>query len=351
MSVVKGWCPGAWQPMMSGDGLVVRVRPHLARLSRAQALGLAALAAAQGSGIVELTRRGNVQLRGIVDHGAVIAGLAELDLLDPDPDAEARRNVTVAPDWQPGDATQRLADALTRQLAELPPLPAKFGFVIDAGPVRVLDGVPGDVRIERGEAGLILRAEGQPFGRAVDEATAVDAALALAQWFAAHRGEARRMRAASPPGPWDAEVGPVGPVQGFTEGGVAFGQMPAETLAVAAQAAEGIRVTPWRTLLLEGATARPSGMLPPDNPLLKVDACPGAPLCPQASVETRSLARQAHPKGSLHVSGCAKGCARSAPADVTLVGRDGRFDLVIGGRAGDTPAATGLTPQEALDAL
>ena len=27
---VKGWCPGAHRPMMSGDGLVVRIRPRLA---------------------------------------------------------------------------------------------------------------------------------------------------------------------------------------------------------------------------------------------------------------------------------------------------------------------------------
>ncbi|WP_252979256.1 hypothetical protein [Mameliella alba] len=36
---IKGWCPGAWRPMLSGDGLVVRVRPHLARLDADQARG------------------------------------------------------------------------------------------------------------------------------------------------------------------------------------------------------------------------------------------------------------------------------------------------------------------------
>ncbi|WP_375263604.1 cobalamin biosynthesis protein CobG [Palleronia sp.] len=348
---IKGWCPGAWRPMMSGDGLVVRVRPRLARLTRAQALGLAKLATAEGNGILELTRRGNVQLRGIRDHAAVVAALTALELLDPDAEAEARRNVTVAPDWQSGDATQRIAEALTARLSELPPLPAKFGFVVDAGPVRVLNAIAGDIRLERGETGLLLRAEGQAQGRAVDEVGAVDAALDLARWFAAHRGAARRMRAASPPGPRDAAPGPVGRTRGFVEGGVAFGQLPASTLAEAAHAAEALRVSSWRTLLLEGATARPGGLLPPDDPLLRIDACPGAPLCPQASVETRDLARRLQVTGSLHVSGCEKGCARSAAADVTLVGRNGRFDLVIGGRAGDTPARRGLAPEEVPDAL
>ena len=351
MSAVKGWCPGAWRPMMAGDGLVVRVRPWLARLTRAQALGLAELAASHGSGVLELTRRANVQIRGITDHDALIAALSELGLLDPDPAMEARRNVTVAPGWQEGEATQLIGDALTPRLKELPELPTKFGFLVDAGPSRVLNGVPGDVRIERGTNGLILRAEGQTLGRAVAEKDAVNAALDLARWFAEHRGAARRMRDAIPPGPWDAAPGPVGAVDGWVEGGVAFGQIDAGTLAEAAQAATALRVTPWRTLLLEGATKRPAALLPPENPLLKVDACPGAPLCPQATVETRTLARRLTPTGSLHVSGCAKGCARSTPADVTLVGRDGRFDLVKGGRAGDTPAATGLTPEEVPDAL
>ena len=40
---VKGWCPGALRPMLSGDGLVLRVRPHGGRLSQAQAAGIALL--------------------------------------------------------------------------------------------------------------------------------------------------------------------------------------------------------------------------------------------------------------------------------------------------------------------
>ena len=38
---VYGWCPGALRPMMSGDGLVVRIRAPLGRLtSEASAEGL-----------------------------------------------------------------------------------------------------------------------------------------------------------------------------------------------------------------------------------------------------------------------------------------------------------------------
>jgi len=62
-------------------------------------------------------------------------------------------------------------------------------------------------------------------------------------------------------------------------------------------------------------------------------------------VETRTLARAlaGRVNGDLHVSGCEKGCARPRKADVTLVGRDGGFDLVRGGKPGDVPARRGLT--------
>ena len=63
--LVKGWCPGAHRPMLSGDGLVVRVRPFRAELSAAQALALCDLARTHGNGTLELTSRANLQIRGV----------------------------------------------------------------------------------------------------------------------------------------------------------------------------------------------------------------------------------------------------------------------------------------------
>ena len=83
-----------------------------------------------------------------------------------------------------------------------------------------------------------------------------------------------------------------------------------------------IRVTPWRMLHLENAKPLNAiGFLRFPDPLLDVSACPGAPACAQSTVITRDLARRLAPQvlGSLHVSGCAKGCARRTVADVTLV--------------------------------
>ncbi|MGF1551496.1 MAG: hypothetical protein ACFBWO_03210 [Paracoccaceae bacterium] len=114
-----------------------------------------------------------------------------------------------------------------------------------------------------------------------------------------------------------------------------------------------MRLTPWRALLLEDAreAAPPEGfVVAADDPIRRVEACPGAPACASASVATRPLARALAGRvpGRLHVSGCAKGCAWPRAAGTVLVGREGRFDLVRSGHAWDTPVRHGLSAAEAL---
>jgi precorrin-3B synthase len=367
--IIQGRCPGAHRPMLSGDGLVVRVRPRLARLNRAQILGLCTAAQAFGSGMIDLTNRANLQLRGVAQsaHEPLLQALEALDLLDQDPAIETRRNIIVAPLYQEGDLTARLAMELIGRLGDLPELPPKFGFSIDTGPDRLLAGVSADIRLERGQdGGLILRADGAGTGRKVGEDNAIDHLIDLSCWFAdSISPQARRMekllRGRDLPNHWTGAQ-PVAqgalPYPGQTPLGALigapFGQFPAQALAdvITSGNARAIRVTPWRLILLEGAdaTAVPEFVTDPHDPILTTDACPGAPFCPQAEVETRELARQLAPRitGSLHVSGCAKSCARMAPASVTLVGRNGRFDLVKQGRVGDEPVKRDLTPETLL---
>lgn len=365
---VKGWCPGAWTPMMSGDGLIVRVRPQRAALSAEQAAGLCDLALRYGSGVIDLTNRANLQIRGVAeaDHEPLLQALAGLALLDADPALEKRRNILTAPFWQRGDRTARLARLVTEALPRLPDLPAKVGIAVDTGPAPILVDDPADFRFERSAKGLILRADGCARGRGVTDATAVEALVEMAGWFAEHRTEARRrmaqvLCAASLPKEWvttPPKSRAPRPVPGQMDMGAlvgaAFGQIDAQALldVMAARADRGIRITPWRMLLLEGSEMPENGafVTDPADPMLTTDACAGAPRCPQATVETRALARQlaAKAQGSLHVSGCAKGCARKTPADLVLVGRNGRFDLVRKGRAWDEPSQTGLDPHDIL---
>ncbi|WP_282169217.1 precorrin-3B synthase [Ruegeria atlantica] len=363
--VVQGWCPGAHRPMMSGDGLVVRVRPRLARLSAEQTRGLCELAERFGNGTIDLTNRANLQLRGVKedDHQALLAELAALNLLDAEPGIEVRRNILVSPLYRSGDRTAQLTQELIDRLEELPTLPAKFGFAIDTGPKRLLAADSADIRVEAGTDGLILRADGAKTGCRVTETNAIDRLIALAGWFSERfTPETRRMaRVAATqdlPAEWQGSApGGIGtpPQPGVCDlgalYGAAFGQLPARQLLdlVTNSGATALRVTPWRLILLEGGAAiqAPDFVIDGTDPLMTTDACPGAPFCPQAQVETRDVARilAAQIPGSLHVSGCAKGCARMGPANVTLVGNDGRFDLVKNGRAGDEPSQRGLTPE------
>jgi len=355
--------------MMSGDGYVVRVRPRLARLTSAQAVGLCEAAMRFGAGLIDVTNRANIQIRGVTeaDWPALMAALEGFDLLDPDAETESRRNIVVAPDWVEGDDTHRLTLDLLARLHDLPALPPKMGFAIDAGPAPVLTAVSTDFRIERSADGrLMLRADGRDAGLPLDQGAEINCLIRLVEWFATSGGvKAGRMARHHVPLPdWaqgsatPAATGPclragphdLGPVHGLT-----FGQVRACDLlqAITTSDATALRVTPWRVLLLEGGANGPhEGLLSDhDSPLMRVDACPGAPFCPQASVETRQLAARLAPKvqGRLHVSGCAKGCARMAAAEAVVIGNAGRYDIAMNARAGDTPVLTGLTLGQTLD--
>lgn len=61
----RGACPSLSQPMRTGDGLLVRLRPASGAFSPVQLSGLAEAAARRGNGIVEITARGNLQIRGL----------------------------------------------------------------------------------------------------------------------------------------------------------------------------------------------------------------------------------------------------------------------------------------------
>ena len=367
--VIQGWCPGALRPMLSGDGWVVRVRPHLGRLSSAEAAGLAALASAHGSGVIDLSARANVQLRGVTEasHPALIEGLRRLGLVDASPEAEARRNITLQPFWTPGDATERIAHALDDMsiAADALDLPGKFGVAVDCGPLPLLRDISADIRVERAaDGGLVVAADGMDTGAPVSVAEVPAMVAELQHWFlgaggsVAGRGRMRGLlaRAARPPARFAAcalqgvaatepEPG-IGVLGGMV--GVEFGQMRAETLAALASLGP-LRVTPWRMLLVEGAREMPDipGLLTdPGDPLRRVVACTGAPGCLQGLQATRALARRLAPRlrtGLLHVSGCAKGCAHPGTAERVLVATSAGFDLVRGGRAGDAPALRGLT--------
>jgi precorrin-3B synthase len=184
---IKGWCPGALRPMQSGDGLVVRLRPPLGRLSPTQAKAIAEAAKTHGNGIIDLSARANLQLRGVSEasHPRLIDDLRAQGLIDPDIETETLRNLIVTPfhDAQ----TTALAGTLTVALARMPKLPGKFGFALDTGPRPVLSQASVDIRVERSQnGGLILRPEGHPLGQPLTDLA--EDTIAMAEWFVGNGG-------------------------------------------------------------------------------------------------------------------------------------------------------------------
>jgi precorrin-3B synthase len=348
--------------MESGDGWIVRIRPRGGRLTQDQAAGIAALARGHGNGLIDISARANVQLRGITpaSHAPLIHGLRALGLIDATPGAESRRNVTVTPFHTEGDGTAGIAAVLEAALIadDAPRLPGKFGFTVDTGPAPVLRDAPHDIAIERDAHSLLVRPAGAcTAARAATPEQAVQLALSLACWFietggvTANRGRmaahAARTRlpdpfreAATAPATFRAAPGPT--PQG-TLLALAFGQTDAATLAALA-ALGPLRLTPWRMVLAEGLH-RPAdipGLIArADDPLLNVIACTGAPGCPQGIRPTRPLARTLAPRTTktLHVSGCAKGCAYPGPAALTLTATPGGWRIIRHGTAAADGAA------------
>ena len=304
--MIRGWCPTLHAPMQAADGWLVRVRPPLGRLSAADAHALATAAARWGNGLLELTSHANLQVRGIADVAAFARALSGTGLVSPVGRVVVSPLAGDDPDCAPGTlAAAALVEA--RLMRDGVPRP-KHTVVVDGGGALGLAALPADERI------------------------------ALAPSF-------------------PAPVVPAGPVPyrgdtafGF---GLPFGELPASLLHALADAADAhadgtLRLTPWRVLLLArvshpGAIAAPPGaVIDPANPVMRTAACIGNAGCAQGTVPARDTARRLARPG-LHVSGCAKGCAHPGPAPHTLVGRDGRYDLVRNGTARDTPARRGLS--------
>jgi precorrin-3B synthase len=399
---VKGWCPGALRPMQSGDGLVVRIRPRSGAFSPHELTVLADAARRFGNGHIDLTRRANLQLRGVSESSlpSLHDVIARLGLLDDSPDGEAVRNVMINPlaGIDPAEVldVRSIGRELARQLASeksLWALPSKFGFIVDGGGVLSLAEQRADVRlvaIARGRevafaVGLETRLGVQWLGSiSLDAAVAIAIEIAVAFINVASREPRQRMRDLSDEGlafirsamksrldrlhesPRQAALLPklrVGLIEfgaGRFAAGIAapFGRVEAEQLrkladAIVAESCEEIRFSPWRALYaglptrlsaqsILDAAARDGFIVDPCDPLLQIEACPGAPACPSTALDTRGDGRRIaswlprfHFAGTVHVSGCAKGCAKSGTSELVLVGSEDRYGIVRNATARD----------------
>ena len=392
--VKRGWCPDVLHPMPTGDGLLVRLHPPLGRLTAGQLQAIATAARTCGNGLLDISSRGNLQIRGVFahSHGSMVEQLAAAGLAGP-----PLRRTIVSPlaGLDPIDHVDAAAVGLRVEAAlrSVEGLPGKLAIVVDGGgrfPLVELDAEIYAVAVSSGSIAVGLAAQDGPRWCGTTSLSALPSALvAILCDFADAVGSGKSLamrdapadlrarladvaRLAPPAVPTQRPMAPrAGPLQ--MPGGrpsvvlaLPFGRCDADQLARIADWAERfgggeVRLSPWRGIVIPEvrrqdlrtliALASGAGLIiEPADPRLAVFACPGQPDCVNASVMTRRdaarLAAAARPLlqtgGQIHVSGCAKGCAHPGPAALTLVGDNGAYQVVVEGSPRD-PAVDRLS--------
>jgi precorrin-3B synthase len=394
-SVRRGACPGISVPMSTGDGLLARLIPSAPiPLDASQA---------HGNGIVEVTQRGSLQIRGLSPaSAATFARTATALELGVEGGPPILTSPLLGLDAQECVDLRALVAGLRRELtnhAEIASIGPKVSVLIDGGGALHLDNVPADLRLHVGtgprfHVSIAGNAAASTSLGWVEPHQAIKVIVDVLATFAnrgagarardyangAHRYALRASLANAltdePPPPPRSPAEPIG-THRLKDGQLALGVAPAfgysearmlERFALTAArcGATSIRPAPGRALLIIGLNADAAGELAaaakaqgfvirPDDARRFVVACAGSPACRSATLATRQLApdiaRAAKPflDGSItiHVSGCAKGCAHPGVAALTLVGPD---RIVVQGRASDAPHGT-ISPADFIAGL
>jgi precorrin-3B synthase len=354
-------CPGALQVHTAADGALARVRLPGGVIEPDQLEALAHVANRHGSPAMELTSRGNIQIRGITDTDALANGLAAAGLL-PSPTHERVRNIVASPlsgrvggqadvrDWV------RRLDAAIQAEPTLAELPGRFWFGIDDGRGDV-SGLGADVGAHvLGDVVAVLLA-GRDTGVRVTPADVVGTLVAVALRFVDTRENAWRVaeladmstlleglaRSAEPGATWPPVTRP--PVGWITQdddcvalgAAVRLGLLQARVAEYLAAIDAPIIVTPWRSVLvcdLDDGVAdaalrvlAPMGLVFDDtSPWLDITACTGSPGCEHSAADVRADAAHAvtdPSTGHRHFVGCERACGSPPAGEVLIATGDG----------------------------
>lgn len=367
-------CPGALRLHAADDGYLARVRIPGGLLTSRQASVLGLAADRFGDGHLELTSRGNVQLRGLADGcGAALAKLLDAAGLLPAPSHERVRNIVATPMSGILSAGRphvvpwvleldRLLCASTRAAS----LSGRFLFALDDGRGDVAALGPDVTVLGRPDGRVLVRLGPAADAVEVAEPDAPRAALLAAEYFldaadAAGTGAWRvselpaehaldaaefavRLAAAGiasthvpevewpyapPPQPWGPGLGNTAPLCVLPPLGRLTSDQWRLLVRVADRGGGGLRITPWRSVVLPSAsTRRPINgyaqlgsaglVVAPDDPWESVTACTGRPGCAKSLADVRADARalveRVEPgeaaRGELpvHWSGCERRC-------------------------------------------
>ncbi|TCO44613.1 precorrin-3B synthase [Kribbella antiqua] len=369
--MVKDRCPGVLTVHEAADGGLARVRVVGGLLSGQQLEVLRVAAGELGDGKLELTSRGNVQVRGLKADGPreLSERLYDAGLL-PSITHERVRNILASPlsglDEQSRYDVLPVAAELDRELCARPglaELPGRFLFALDDGrgdlagvqadvAVRALDGreavlyVGGrEARVSWADAAQLMVSAAEVFLAEREQAWRVAelddggdrilGRLGLETWSAGEAdrgavdaGEAGRGAVAGgEAGPSGVPTGPHLQVDGRTAlvVTVPLGSLGAEQAEVLQHVSSGeIRLTPWRSVVLPGLENDLTERLEEvglvtkaDSPWNGVTACAGQPGCAKALADVRADARRVTPRlprhqRPMHWSGCERRCGKPA---------------------------------------
>jgi precorrin-3B synthase len=358
----RGACPTLDEPMQTGDGLLARLRIKGGRLRPGQLAAIAEAAEQFGNGLLELTARGNLQVRGLSEQTRALFARTVRAL------AEIEQGLVVETPPLAGDDPLEIADprrlaAAIRAMAEpfADRLGPKVSVVVDGCGQIGLAQLKADIRLQALGAGHWHISVGGSEAKSRSEDDALEHVRMVLERLA-ERGPtarasdlvdgvaAKQLRLATP------SIGVFELAQGSATGiALPFGSVQAQILSSLCQVAalDGVtefRLAPQHGLLTVSAgpelvaeAARLGFVTSPADPRLRVSACIGSDGCRSGYIPARqlgeTLAPLTKPGEHLHVSGCAKGCAHPRRADITVVGRVDGHGLVFNGTAGDTPRA------------
>lgn len=353
-----------------------------------------------GNGQLELTSRGNLQLRGLGagDEESLALHLRTAGLL-PSPAHERVRNLLASPLSGRDDVGQLdvrpLITEFDRALCDRPALAelsGRFLFALDDGRADVLAAEPDIAVTATSPHTMQLLLAGQPVGARCPGNAAVELMLAAAEAFLAERqaqggaawrlaeltdGPARVADRLGIAGPGLAPAVGLGaaPAPGRTirqrDGacalviGVPLGGLTADQAQVFLR--PQLILTPWRSIVLpdlaaedvtelRAACARLGMITDESDPLGEVTACTGRPGCASALADVRADAIATHralpaasgpPATGVHWSGCARRCGRPTGAVTDLIATGSGYQLI----SGDRSVETGGTSAELAEAL
>lgn len=338
--------------MQTHDGWLVRVTPDLEGLMPAHLAFLASKAAAQGNGRITLTMRGNLQLRGFDEVAArrFSAEASERGLGLADPERESRRRLLfmsplagLDPDCAPD--TLALAREVETALA-VPELrwspPEKFGVAVDGGGFVPSGALRADLMLRHEEGDWVIH-----HGRVRHAVGRTGLVPLLLELVASSSAQPRAERALHRATPFESQrpllMGAFLP--GCFGALAVLGEISAATCLMLAETRARVRLTPWRGVVMDRPVEASDLVTDPQDSRKDLIACPGKGGCAQAFSPSRQDALSLAPVlsgRSLHVSGCAKGCASRGQSNVTLVARETGYDLIWDGTVADRPVETGL---------